>query len=63
MWAANWGGTGALVTKAVSAGLAYNVGTDSVIRLYLTASDSNGIYGRTSGVSVPAVYALMIIKE
>lgn len=46
---------------------AYSSHLDSVAetvpgRLVFTASDSSSVYGRTSGVSVPAAYTLMIIK-
>lgn len=62
MWQANQGGSGALTTSPVSGGLAYNGGTDNVIRMYFDASSFDSTYGRTYGVSVPAAYTLIIIK-
>lgn len=65
VWKSVWMSSGALWPEDSTRGSkAYSrEGTDPIIDVWMRASKYDSTYGSSSSVSVPAAYALMIIKE
>lgn len=65
IWESAWKDSGALWTEDTGNYLtkSYNDGPDPVVRVRMRAGAYDSTYGSSSSVSVPAAYALMIIKE
>ena len=65
IWKKAWQTYGALWTEDTgnTDTKSYDFGTDPIVNVRMRAGAYDSMYGRSSSVSVPAAYALMIIKE
>lgn len=65
IWKKAWQTYGALWTEDTgnTDTKSYDYGTDPIVNVRMRAGAYDSMYGRSSSVSVPAAYALMIIKE